>query len=103
VAEGPANERRETFRLQCSVAVAAVDILRGSRRHLRGKPRRRISGLLGEDSQPVIHLLDTERVAPELVRVNPNARTLIQNLLGRERRRAVPGLRGFALRAGVAA
>jgi transcriptional regulator with XRE-family HTH domain len=58
---------------------------------------------LGEDPQAVIHLLDTERVAPELVRANPNARALIQDLLARERRRAMPGLRGLAVRAGVAA
>lgn len=58
---------------------------------------------LGEDPQAVIHLLDTERVAPELVRANPNARALIQDLLARERRRAVPGLRGLAVRVGVAA
>lgn len=58
---------------------------------------------LGEDPLAVIHLLDTERVAPELVRANPNARGLIHDLLKRERRRAVPGLRGLALRAGVAA
>ena len=58
---------------------------------------------LTEDPQAVIHLLETERVAPELVRANPNARSLIQDLLARERRRAVPALRGLALRAGVAA
>jgi transcriptional regulator with XRE-family HTH domain len=58
---------------------------------------------VGEDPQAVIHLLDTERVAPELVRANPNARALIKDLLARERRRAVPGLRGLALRARVAA
>lgn len=58
---------------------------------------------LGQDPQAVIHLLDTERVAPELVRANPNARALIRELLSRERRRAVPGLRGLALRAGIAA
>lgn len=58
---------------------------------------------LGEDTHAVIHLLDTERVAPELVGANPNARALIHDLLQRERRRAVPGLRGLALRAGVAA
>jgi hypothetical protein len=58
---------------------------------------------LGEDPQAVIHLLDTERVAAELVRANPNAHALIADLLAREQRRAVPGLRGLALRAGVAA
>lgn len=58
---------------------------------------------LGEDPEAVIHLLDTERVAPELVRANPNAHRLIQELLTRERRYRVPGLRGLAQRVGVAA
>ncbi len=57
---------------------------------------------LAEDPQAVIHLLETERVAPELVRTNPNARSLIADLLARERRQEVPALRGLALRAGVA-
>jgi hypothetical protein len=57
---------------------------------------------LAEDPQAVIHLLETERVAPELARTNPNARALIQELLARERRRKVPALRGLAMRAGVA-
>ncbi|CAM3878149.1 helix-turn-helix domain-containing protein [Kibdelosporangium persicum] len=55
----------------------------------------------GEDLQAVIHLLETERVAHELVRTNPNARALIGEMLGRERRGAVPGLRALALRTGV--
>ncbi len=58
---------------------------------------------LGEDPEAVIHLLDTERVAPELVRTNPKAHTLIEELLARERRCTVPGLRGLAQRTGVAA
>lgn len=57
---------------------------------------------LGEAPEAVIHLLDTERVAPELLRANLNARQLIQELLVRERRHQVPGLRGLAHRAGVA-
>lgn len=58
---------------------------------------------LDEDPLAVIHLLDTERVAPELVRANPHARGLISDLMTRERRREVPGLRGLARRAEVAA
>jgi transcriptional regulator with XRE-family HTH domain len=57
---------------------------------------------LGEVPLAVIHLLDTERVAPEFVLTNPNVRWLIRDLLERERR-AIPGLRGLALRAGVVA
>jgi DNA-binding XRE family transcriptional regulator len=58
---------------------------------------------LREDALAVIHLLDAERVAPDLMLVSPEARGLIGDLLLRERRGAVPGLRGLALRAGVAA
>jgi transcriptional regulator with XRE-family HTH domain len=58
---------------------------------------------LQEDAFAVIHLLDAERVAPDLMLVSPEARGLVGDLLLRERRRAVPGLRGLALRAGVAA
>jgi hypothetical protein len=57
---------------------------------------------LREEPLAMIHLLDTERVAPEFVLTNPNVRRLIRELLERERR-AIPGLRGLALRAGVAA
>jgi transcriptional regulator with XRE-family HTH domain len=57
---------------------------------------------LCEDPLAVIHLLDTERVAPEFVLTNPNVRRLIRDLLAHERR-TVPGLRALALRAGVAA
>jgi hypothetical protein len=57
---------------------------------------------LREEPLAVIHLLDTERVAPEFVLTNPNVRRLIRDLLERERR-PIPGLRGLALRAGVAA
>ncbi|WP_370591139.1 hypothetical protein [Saccharopolyspora montiporae] len=58
---------------------------------------------LGEDPEAVIHLLDTERVAPELMRTNPGTHRLIHKLLTRERRYRVPGLRELAHRAGVAA
>src|SRR5215218_7196052 len=58
---------------------------------------------LREDALAVIHLLDVERVAPDLMLVSPEARGLICDLLLRERRGALPGLRGLALRAGVAA
>ncbi|MFD5089821.1 XRE family transcriptional regulator [Amycolatopsis thailandensis] len=57
---------------------------------------------LNEDPQAVIHLLETERVAPELVQANSNARSLITELLARERRVEVPALRGLAVRAGAA-
>ena len=58
---------------------------------------------LNEDPLAVIHLLDAERVAPQLVHSYHTARDLIQDLLAREHRGQVPGLRGLAQRAGVLA
>jgi transcriptional regulator with XRE-family HTH domain len=56
---------------------------------------------LNEGMPALIHLLDTERIAPELVLVSPSARSLISELMSRDRR--VPGLKGLAQRAGVLA
>ncbi|GAA0547003.1 hypothetical protein GCM10010172_30930 [Paractinoplanes ferrugineus] len=58
---------------------------------------------LGGDASAVLHLLEAEQLAPQLLRVHPPARSLIINLLARERRAATPGLRALAIRAGVAA
>ncbi|MCW3037858.1 MAG: putative transcription factor, like protein, partial [Actinobacteria bacterium] len=58
---------------------------------------------LNNDPFALIHLLDAERVAPQLVHRNPTAHGLIQDLLSRERRMRVPGLRGLAQRAGALA
>ena len=58
---------------------------------------------LNEDPLAVIHLLDAERVAPQLVHSYHTARDLIRDLLAREHRGQVPGLRGLAQRAGVLA
>jgi hypothetical protein len=58
---------------------------------------------LNEDPFALIHLLDAERVAPQLVHGNPTAHGLIQDLLSRERRVHVPGLRSLAQRAGALA
>jgi hypothetical protein len=58
---------------------------------------------LNEDPLAVIHLLDAERVAPQLVHSCHTGRDLIQDLLAREHRGQVPGLRGLAQRAGVLA
>lgn len=55
---------------------------------------------LNEDPFALINLLDAERVAPELVYSSPTARDLIRDLCSRERRHAMPGLRGLAARAG---
>ncbi len=45
---------------------------------------------LNEDAHAVINLLDAERVAPELVRHSTDANRLINDLLARERRVAMP-------------
>ncbi|MFC6015212.1 helix-turn-helix transcriptional regulator [Plantactinospora solaniradicis] len=54
-------------------------------------------------SLAVLHLLEAERVAPESVRVNVQARALLLDLLSKERRAATPGLRPLAQRAGLLA
>jgi hypothetical protein len=51
----------------------------------------------------VLHLLQAEQLTPQLLRVGPPARALIQGLLARERRAATPGLRALADRVGVEA
>lgn len=55
------------------------------------------------DAEAVIHLLEAERIAPELLGTSRNARQVLEDLIGRERRHAVPGLRGLAGRVGVLA
>ncbi|RLP94971.1 helix-turn-helix transcriptional regulator [Micromonospora sp. CV4] len=61
------------------------------------------AGATGSDgsSLAVLHLLEAERVAPELPAANVQARTLLLNLLSKERRSATPGLRPMAVRAGL--
>ncbi len=56
----------------------------------------------GSDASAVLHLLEAERLAPQIVRVHRPTRRLISDLLGRERRTATPGLRALAERAGLA-
>ncbi|XVV06700.1 hypothetical protein ACQPW3_15465 [Actinosynnema sp. CA-248983] len=53
------------------------------------------------DAEAVIHLLEAERIAPELLSTSRTARQVVEDLMGRERRHAVPGLRGLAGRVGV--
>jgi transcriptional regulator with XRE-family HTH domain len=52
-------------------------------------------------SLAVLHLLEAERIAPESVRANVQARALLLDLLSKERRTATPGLRPMAERAGL--
>ncbi len=54
-----------------------------------------------DDSAVVINLMETERVAPQVLRYNVVAREILRELLKRERRTATPGLRALATRAGV--
>ena len=55
------------------------------------------------DTAAVLSLLEAERLAPEAVRFNPQARDLIQTAIHRSRKSAVPGLGGLASRVGVVA
>ncbi|WP_433343602.1 helix-turn-helix transcriptional regulator [Micromonospora sp. CA-111912] len=52
-------------------------------------------------SLAVLHFLEAERIAPETISANIHARTLVANLLSKERRSATPGLRPLATRAGL--
>ncbi|MET7749635.1 helix-turn-helix transcriptional regulator [Micromonospora sp. NPDC005367] len=60
---------------------------------------------IGSDgsSLAVLHLLEAERVAPEVLGANVQARSLLLNLLSKERRSTTPGLRPMAVRAGLLA
>lgn len=53
------------------------------------------------DSLAVLHLLEAERMAPEVICLNHRAQSLIVDLTRRERTAATPGLRPLARRAGV--
>jgi hypothetical protein len=53
------------------------------------------------DPATVLSLLEAERIAPEALCYNVTARELVRECLRRERRTAVPGLRGLAERSGV--
>ncbi|WP_244298757.1 hypothetical protein [Micromonospora cremea] len=57
----------------------------------------------GDKSVSVLHLLEAERIAAEMVHANVQARTLLLDLLAKERRAATPGLRPLAERAGLLA
>lgn len=52
-------------------------------------------------SVSVLHLLEAERVAAEMVHANVQARTLLLELMAKERRVGTPGLRPLAERAGL--
>lgn len=83
-------------------AVAIPDELRGRQAQVR-LDSAWANAQLNEDPFALINLLDAERVAPELVHNSHTARALITDLMRRERRHTMPGLRGLAERAGVMA
>jgi hypothetical protein len=49
----------------------------------------------------VLHLLEAERIAPQVISHNTDARATVLMLMGRERRSTMPGLRPLAHRAGL--
>lgn len=53
------------------------------------------------DPEAVLHLVEAERIAPELVRYYVTSHVIIRDLLRRERRTQTPALRPLAARAGV--
>jgi transcriptional regulator with XRE-family HTH domain len=53
------------------------------------------------DPEAVFHLIEAERIAPELLRYYVTAHVIIRDLLRRERRAQTPALRPLAARAGV--
>jgi len=55
----------------------------------------------GGDSPAVLHLLEVERIAPQVLAASRACRVLLARLTARERRTATPGLRALASRAGV--
>lgn len=55
----------------------------------------------GGDSAAVVHLLEVERIAPQVLAASRACRTLLMRLITRERRTATPGLRALVGRAGV--
>jgi hypothetical protein len=57
--------------------------------------------LLGDVPTATMHLLEAERTAPQVLRFNAEARTLVAGMLGRARGSAAPVLRGVADRAGI--
>ncbi|MFE9958122.1 helix-turn-helix transcriptional regulator [Micromonospora sp. NPDC005299] len=57
----------------------------------------------GDRSVSVLHLLEAERVGAEVVHASVQARSLLLDLLAKERRAATPGLRPLAERAGLLA
>jgi hypothetical protein len=53
------------------------------------------------DPEATLHLLEVERVAPELLKFHVISREMIREMLKRERRNRTPALRQIATRAGV--
>ncbi|WP_241883011.1 helix-turn-helix transcriptional regulator [Frankia sp. KB5] len=56
---------------------------------------------LGDDQSAAVHILEVARSAPQLLRVDPAARTLLTALIGRARGSTAPVLRSVAEQAGL--
>jgi transcriptional regulator with XRE-family HTH domain len=61
----------------------------------------RVAAERGDDGLAVLHLLEGERVAAQVISRNAMARSLVGTLLARERTGVTPGLRALATRAEV--
>ncbi len=57
---------------------------------------------LGKDREATDTLLEIERMAPNWMKYQPFPRTIVRELIERERRVRIPGLRGLARRLNVA-
>jgi hypothetical protein len=53
------------------------------------------------DADALLHLMEAERVAPEMVRYNVMARELVREMLARQKRSKTSALHRLAVRAGV--
>ncbi|TCB90995.1 transcriptional regulator [Micromonospora zingiberis] len=76
-------------------------VLTGRRAQVHIDMAEAVLGSAGDRAISVLHLLEAERVAAECVQVNVQARTVLLDLLAKERRTATPGLRPLAERAGL--
>ena len=89
------GERLDTTRLQPALASRRSQVHLDLATAFAHRPDR--------DPSAVLHLLQVEKLAPQLLMIHPPTRSLIHRLLTRERTAATPGLRALASRVGLAA
>ncbi|MER7419123.1 helix-turn-helix transcriptional regulator [Micromonospora peucetia] len=98
------NDQHEALQLGGQIDTSNLSIaLVGRRAQMHLDLAAAHSATRESDPQAVLHILEAERIAPQAIRHNSRIRTLIAELLGRERRSQTPGLITLAYRAGVAA